>query len=45
VGVGRVEIAWGLHAFAMIVVLSLAVSTWAWAALGMAAANPSSTRR
>ncbi|MFL5332909.1 MAG: paraquat-inducible protein A [Geminicoccaceae bacterium] len=45
VGIGRVEVAWGLHAFVLIVVLSLAVSTWAWAALGTAAAEPPATRR
>jgi paraquat-inducible protein A len=32
VGVGRVEVAWGLPAFVVAVVLSLAASTWAWTA-------------
>jgi paraquat-inducible protein A len=36
VGIGTVEIACGLHTFVVIVVLSLGVSTWAWAALGRA---------
>lgn len=34
VGIGRVEVSWGLHAFMGAVVLSFATSTWAWAALG-----------
>jgi paraquat-inducible protein A len=33
VGVGRVEVSWGLHAFVGVLVLSFAASTWAWAAL------------
>ena len=44
VGIGTVEIAWGLHAFVVIVVLSLAVSTWAWAALGRAVTEPPAIR-
>ena len=32
VGIGRVEVAWGLPAFVVAVVLSLAASTWAWTA-------------
>jgi paraquat-inducible protein A len=33
VGIGTVEVAWGLQAFVLVVVLSLAASTWAAAAL------------
>jgi paraquat-inducible protein A len=33
VGIGRVEVSWGLYAFTGIVTASFAVSTWAWAAL------------
>ena len=33
VGIGKVEVSWGLHAFVGVLVLSFAVSTWAWAAL------------
>lgn len=33
VGIGRVEVGWGLHAFVIIILLSFASSTWAWAAL------------
>jgi paraquat-inducible protein A len=29
VGIGRIEVAWGLHAFAGVVLLSLAASIWA----------------
>ena len=32
VGVGRVDVAWGLPAFVVAVVLSLVASTWAWTA-------------
>jgi paraquat-inducible protein A len=34
VGIGRIEVAWGLHAFAGVVLASLAASFWAEAALG-----------
>jgi paraquat-inducible protein A len=33
VGIGTVEVSWGLHAFVGTLVLSFAASTWAWAAL------------
>jgi paraquat-inducible protein A len=33
VGIGKVEVSWGLHAFVGVLVLSFAASTWAWAAL------------
>ena len=33
VGIGSVEVSWGLHPFIVAVLLSLATSTWAWAAL------------
>jgi len=33
VGIGSVEVSWGLHPFIAAVLLSLATSTWAWAAL------------
>jgi uncharacterized paraquat-inducible protein A len=33
VGIGTVEVSWGLHAFVGIVLLSFATSTWAWATL------------
>jgi paraquat-inducible protein A len=36
VGIGRVEVSWGLHAFVGALVLSFAASTWAWAALARA---------
>ena len=48
VGIGTVEVRWGLHAFVLAVVLSYAVSTWAWAALGEpspTSASASATRR
>ncbi len=37
VGIGRIEVAWGLHAFAAVVLASLAASFWAEAALSAAA--------
>lgn len=42
VGIGRVEVSWGLHAFAGAVLLSHAASTWAWASLKPAAGRASS---
>ena len=33
VGIGRIEVAWGLHAFACVVLLSFAASLWAEMAL------------
>jgi paraquat-inducible protein A len=36
VGIGKVEVSWGLHAFVSVLVLSFAASTWAWAALARA---------
>lgn len=33
VGLGSVEVSWGLHPFIAVVLLSLATSTWAWSAL------------
>lgn len=33
VGIGTVEVAWGLHGFVAALLLSFAASTWAWASL------------
>jgi hypothetical protein len=34
VGIGRVEVSWGLHVFVAALLLAYLSSTWAWAALG-----------
>ncbi len=34
VGIGKIEVAWGLHVFAAVVLLSFAVSLWAETSLG-----------
>lgn len=35
VGIGTVEVAWGLHAFVAILLLSFLASTWAWASIAV----------
>lgn len=39
VGIGTIEVAWGLHAFAAVVLLSFAASLWAEAALAGAGSS------
>lgn len=43
VGIGRVEVSWGLHAFVGVLLLSFGSSTWAWSSL-KAGAAPGSSR-
>jgi uncharacterized paraquat-inducible protein A len=42
VGIGTIEVAWGLHAFAAVVLLSFGASLWAESALAAAAKSMSS---
>ena len=44
VGIGSVEVRWGLHLFVLAITLSYAVSTWAWVALGEPGPAPATRR-
>jgi hypothetical protein len=44
VGIGQVEVSWGLHVFVAIVLLSFATSTWAWATLASISARVTPVR-